>query len=534
MKLLNKHFLAIIALFFLGSLGLLFQNSFIKTNYYGLKEIQLLNNLVAGIGDVPEDYEATGAGTVFCQDPGEDHIVIPRVTVKATFKGENVPNVGDINASVTFQTDNQGTFTLGDISDAVNAQIDIASTTIVSALKLGWITVDFAIVSLPDQNYLNSIGITNAPTQTNPFAMNCADGAHGACVNGNVCNSNQTAYVNCSMAGLEDEELLQHSGQFLFRYTNCSQPSPTPSPSLYANCGQWCDQWECQPGQNLLCIPTSTGRPFCTKPEYQNACQDNPAYVYCCTSRIPPTEEEPRCDNLSLSKANPKPGDSVTLTCFGAGGEEEDEFLVNFRLLNNSGAEIIRENEVEVDDSDHASYTFSLPASLTAGNYKTQCQICSEEGEGNCTAWGQAYPESHGGENPLTCEAGFAIISPSPSPSSSPSPSPSPSPLQCKALRSDLDPEPGTSLSLICSGSGIASDNPADYRAEFKLTSSPDGTAEYSFSEDLGQVDLDIDSAQAQTSYSVPSDLEDGYYHIECRICDKATGETCTQWGQVY
>ena len=107
----------------------------------------------------------------------------------------------------------------------------------------------------------------------------------------------------------------------------------------------------------------------------------------------------------------------------------------------------------------------------------------------------------------------------------------SPNPLQCLALGSDLIPEPGTSLTLTCSGSGIASDNPAAYRAEFKLSYSPDGTTEYSLLEDLDPpVDLG-DNAQAQTSYSVPSDLENGYYYIECRICHKTEG-TCTGWGQ--
>ena len=113
-----------------------------------------------------------------------------------------------------------------------------------------------------------------------------------------------------------------------------------------------------------------------------------------------------------------------------------------------------------------------------------------------------------------------------------PAPTISPNPLQCLVLESDLTPEPGASLSLTCSGNGIASDNPADYLAEFKLSYSPDGTAEYSFLEDLGQVDLD-NNAQAQTSYSVSSDLESGYYYIECRICHK-TDKTCTQWGQAY
>lgn len=175
----------------------------------------------------------------------------------------------------------------------------------------------------------------------------------------------------------------------------------------------------------------------------------------------------------------------------------------------------------------------SIVATLALLVYFQKIQI--KPGESKKSSQPESYPVGNLGN----CEASFylpPISSPSPSPSVSPSPSPSPSPnpIQCLALGSDLIPEPGTSLSLICSGSGIASDNPAGYRAEFKLSYSPDGTTEYSFSEDLGQVDLDIDSAQAQTSYSVPSDLEDGYYHIECRICDKATGETCTAWGQAY
>lgn len=103
---------------------------------------------------------------------------------------------------------------------------------------------------------------------------------------------------------------------------------------------------------------------------------------------------------------------------------------------------------------------------------------------------------------------------------------------QCLALESDLTPEPGSSLSLTCSGSGIASENPADYQAEFKLSYSPDTTSPYSLLENLGQVDLD-NNAHAQASYLVPSDLEAGYYYIECRICHKTEGN-CTQWGQAY
>jgi len=170
----------------------------------------------------------------------------------------------------------------------------------------------------------------------------------------------------------------------------------------------------------------------------------------------------------------------------------------------------------------------SIVATLALLVYFQKIQI--KPGESKKTSQPESYPVGNLGN----CEASFSlppISSPSPSPSVSPSPSPSPNPLQCEALGSDLNPEPGTSLSLTCSGNGIAADNPANYRAEFKISYSPDGT-EYQPFENLDPpVDLG-DNAQAQTSYSVPSNLENGYYRIECRICHKTLAGTCTEWGQ--
>lgn len=84
-------------------------------------------------------------------------------------------------------------------------------------------------------------------------------------------------------------------------------PKPTPPPVAMV-CGQACDtNTPCQGG--LVCAQTAKGQAYCTMPNYQTACVNNPSFAACCSAPL-----------VTLTPGDKPPG-SITPTLFlGLGG----------------------------------------------------------------------------------------------------------------------------------------------------------------------------------------------------------------------
>lgn len=93
--------------------------------------------------------------------------------------------------------------------------------------------------------------------------------------------------------------------------TNTPTPPPSATPTITPTpqpqtCGYTpCDETTKPCANGLVCLLTSTGQKYCSKPEYENRCYDNPSQTSCCTEPTPTPTTKPT--NTPTPTPSPRP-----------------------------------------------------------------------------------------------------------------------------------------------------------------------------------------------------------------------------------
>ncbi len=153
----------------------------------------------------------------------------------------------------------------------------------------------------------NPPGPTTTPSPTpQPGKQVCGytpcDNATAPCADGLECIETSGGAKYCSKPELKTACAANPS-----QTSCCTEPTrppqevtntPTPTP-VPARCGYTpCDDVTAPCGDGMICLETSTGAKYCSMPEFEEACYDNPNQTTCCTAPSPtptPTPKPLKC-----------------------------------------------------------------------------------------------------------------------------------------------------------------------------------------------------------------------------------------------